>query len=193
MGFSIVKHRLVGDGVIRVDCVKNTQVIAGPDMIILHYTAGASVMSSARYLARPDVAASAHLVIGRAGEVVQLVPFNIVAWHAGRSRYAGRSGLNYCSLGIELDNLGQLRQEGGKFVAECGVVVSFEDVYVDESGREKTYWHKYTKVQERVLAEVCGVLTNCYPIDEIVGHSDVTERKVDPGPALRLPDWMRYY
>ena len=40
MGFSIVKHRLVGDGVIRVDCVKNTQVIAGPDMIILHYTAG---------------------------------------------------------------------------------------------------------------------------------------------------------
>ena len=193
MGFSIVKHRLVGDGVIRVDCVKNTQVIAGPDMIILHYTAGASVMSSARYLARPDVGASAHLVIGRAGEVVQLVPFNIVAWHAGRSRYAGRSGLNYCSLGIALDNLGQLRQEGGKFVAECGVVVSFEDVYVDESGREKTYWHKYTKVQERVLAEVCGVLTNCYPIDEIVGHSDVTERKVDPGPALRLPDWMRYY
>ena len=137
MGFSIVKHRLVGDGVIRVDCVKNTQVIAGPDMIILHYTAGASVMSSARYLARPDVGASAHLVIGRAGEVVQLVPFNIVAWHAGRSRYAGRIGLNYCSLGIELDNLGQLRQEGGKFVAECGVVVSFEDVYVDESGREK--------------------------------------------------------
>ena len=191
--FSIVNDRLVGHGVIYLDCVKNTRAIVGVDMIILHYTAGSNCMSSAHYLTRPDVAASAHLVIGRAGEVVQLVPFNIVAWHAGRSRYAGRSGLNYCSLGIELDNLGQLRQEGGKFVAECGVVVSFEDVYVDESGREKTYWHKYTKVQERVLAEVCGVLTNCYPIDEIVGHSDVTERKVDPGPALRLPDWMRYY
>lgn len=191
--FSIFNHRLAGDGVIRLDCVKNTQVIAGPDMIILHYTAGSSVMSSARYLARPDVAASAHLVIGRAGEVVQLVPFNIVAWHAGRSRYAGRSELNHCSLGIELDNLGQLRQEGGRFVAECGVVVPFDEVYVDESGQGKTYWHKYTKVQESVLAEVCGVLTDHYPIDEIVGHSDVTERKVDPGPALRLPDWMRCY
>lgn len=191
--FSIVNHRLVGEGVVHVDCGKNTQVIAGPDMIILHYTAGSSVMSSVRYLARPDVAASAHLVIGRAGEVVQLVAFNIVAWHAGRSRYAGRSELNHCSLGIELDNLGQLRQEGGKFVAECGVVVPFDEVYVDEAGSGKTYWHKYTEVQERVLAEVCGVLTDCYSIQEIVGHSDVTERKVDPGPALRLPEWMRWY
>ena len=191
--FSIVNHRLAGDGVIYLDCVKNTQVITGPDMIILHYTAGSSCMSSANFLARPDVGASAHLVIGRAGEVVQLVPFDIVAWHAGRSRYAGRSELNHCSLGIELDNLGQLRQEGGKFVAECGVVVPFDGVYVDESGGRKTYWHKYTKVQERVLAEVCGVLTDRYPIHDIVGHSDVTERKVDPGPALQLPDWMTYY
>ena len=72
MGFSIVKHRLVGDGVIRVDCVKNTQVIAGPDMIILHYTAGASVMSSARYLARPDVGgfgSSGNREGGRSGSV----------------------------------------------------------------------------------------------------------------------------
>ena len=61
--FSIVNHRLEGDGVVHVDCGKNTQVIAGPDMIILHYTAGSSVMSSVRYLARPDVAASAHPVL----------------------------------------------------------------------------------------------------------------------------------
>ena len=156
--FSIVNHRLVGDGVIRMECTKNTRGVAGPDMIILHYTAGSSVMSSSRYLARPDVAASAHIVIGRAGEVVQLVPFNIEAWHAGESRYKGRSELNHYSIGIELDNLGQLRQEGGKFVAECGVVVPFEDVYVDESRQGKTYWHKYTKVQEKVLADVCGLL-----------------------------------
>ena len=39
-------------------------------MIILHYTAGVSAQSSPRYLARPDVKASAHL--GR------------LAWTAGR-------------------------------------------------------------------------------------------------------------
>ena len=191
--FLIVNHRLVGDGVIQMKCTKNTRGVAGPDMIILHYTAGSSVMSSSRYLARPDVAASAHIVIGRVGEVVQLVPFNIEAWHAGKSRYKGRSELNHYSIGIELDNLGQLRQEGGKFVAECGVVVPFEDVYVDESRQGKTYWHKYTKVQEKVLANVCGLLIDYYSIQDVVGHSDVTDRKVDPGPALQLPDWLRWY
>ena len=191
--FSIVDHWLEGDGVVHLSCAKNTRSIVGPDMIILHYTAGSSCMSSARFLARPDVAASAHVVIGRKGEAVQLVPFNIEAWHAGKSCHEGRSELNHYSIGIELDNLGQLRLEGDKFVAECGIVVPFEEVFVDEAGEKRTYWHKYTDVQEEVLADVCGLLTECYAIQDILGHSDVTARKVDPGPALRLRDWMRYY
>ena len=139
------------------------------------------------------MAASAHLVIGRAGEVVQLVPFNIEAWHAGRSWYAGREELNHYSIGIELDNLGQLRSEGGRFVAECGKEVPIRDVYMKDSDKEVTYWHRYTDVQERVLEEVCDLLTEYYPIRDIVGHSDVSSRKVEPGPALQLCDWMKYY
>ena len=118
--FSIVNHRLVGGGVIHVVCEKNRRGLGEPDMIILHYTGGTSAMSSAKFLARPDVKASAHVVIGRDGQVIQLVPFNIEAWHAGKSSYGGRSELNHYSIGIELDTLGQLRLEGGKFVAECG-------------------------------------------------------------------------
>ena len=57
-------------------------------MIILHYTAGVSAQSSPRYLARPDVKASAHLVIGRLGKIIQLVSFDVEAWHAGQSSYA---------------------------------------------------------------------------------------------------------
>ena len=191
--FSIVKNWLEGDGVVHLECGKNKRLIVGPDMIVLHYTAGSDYMASANYLARPDVKASAHVVIGRKGEVVQLVPFNIEAWHAGKSRFAGRSDLNHYSIGIELDNLGQLQKRGGEFVAECGMVVPFEEVYTDDSGQEETYWHKYTSRQVKVLEEVCGLLTDCYPIDEIVGHSDVTSRKVDPGPALQLCDWIKYY
>ena len=118
--FSIVNHRLVGGGVIHIVCEKNRRGLGEPDMIILHYTGGTSAMSSAKFLARPDVKASAHVVIGRDGQVIQLVPFNIEAWHAGKSSYGGRSELNHYSIGIELDTLGQLRLEGGKFVAECG-------------------------------------------------------------------------
>jgi AmpD protein len=46
---------------------------------------------------------SAHLLIYRSGETVQLVPFDQRAWHAGESQYQGRSGCNDFSLGIELE------------------------------------------------------------------------------------------
>ena len=182
--FSIVNHRLVGGGVIHVVCEKNRRGLGEPDMIILHYTGGTSAMSSAKFLVRPDVKASAHVVIGRDGQVIQLVPFNIEAWHAGKSSYGGR---------CELNHLGQLRLEGGKFVAECGREVPVKDVYTEDSGEMPTYWHDYTDVQMQVLNEVCGLLVDAYPIGDIVGHSDVTSRKVDPGPALRVADWIRYY
>ena len=184
--FSIVNHRLMGDGVVHLACVKNTRKLEGPDMIVLHYTAGTSAESSSIFLTRPDVSASAHLVIGRKGEGFQLVPFHIEAWHAGKSWYAGRGGLNRYSIGIELDNLGKLRFSGDLFVAECGRVVSPDEVYTDCSGDHPTYWHRYTERQIRVLQEICSLLEETYPIRDVVGHSVITPRKIDPGPALEF-------
>ena len=184
--FSIVNHRLMGDGVVHLACVKNTRKLEGPDMIVLHYTAGTSAESSSIFLTWPDVSASAHLVIGRKGEVFQLVPFHIEAWHAGKSWYAGRGGLNRYSIGIELDNLGKLRFSGDLFVAECGRVVLPDEVYTDCSGDHPTYWHRYTERQIRVLQEICSLLEETYPIRDVVGHSVITPRKIDPGPALEF-------
>ena len=175
--FSIVNHRLMGGGVVHLVSAKNTRRLEGPDMIVLHYTAGTSAESSALFLTRPDVSASAHVVIGREGEVFQLVPFNIEAWHAGKSWYAGRGGLNRYSIGIELDNLGKLRFAGNLFIAECGRVVPPEEVYTDCSGDRPTYWHCYTARQVR---------EETYPIRDVVGHSVITPRKIDPGPALEF-------
>ena len=184
--FSIVNHRLMGDRVVHLVSAKNTRHLEGPDMIVLHYTAGTSAESSALFLTRPDVSASAHLVIGRDGEVFQLVPFNIEAWHAGKSWYAGRGGLNRYSIGIELDNLGNLRFSGNLFIAECGRVVTPDEVYTDCSGDSPTYWHRYTARQIRVLREICTLLEETYPIRDVVGHSVITPRKIDPGPALEF-------
>ena len=184
--FSIVNHRLMGDRVVHLVSAKNTRHLEGPDMIVLHYTAGTSAESSALFLTRPDVSASAHLVIGRDGEVFQLVPFNIEAWHAGKSWYAGRGGLNRYSIGIELDNLGKLRFSGDLFIAECGRVVTPDEVYTDCSGDSPTYWHRYTARQIRVLREICTLLEETYPIRDVVGHSVITPRKIDPGPALEF-------
>ncbi|MDE7073900.1 MAG: N-acetylmuramoyl-L-alanine amidase [Odoribacter sp.] len=182
----ILKHRLVDGGVEHLVCPKNKRKLESPDLIVVHYTAGVSARSSAEYLARDGVDASAHVVIGRDGKVFQLVPFDTEAWHAGRSSYAGRSGLNRCSIGIELDNLGRLEWRGGRFVAECGVEVPPREVYVDETGAAPTFWHRYPDIQRKRLLELCRLLCRYYPVRAIVGHSDITPRKQDPGPALRL-------
>ena len=46
---------------------------------------------------------SSHLLIRRDGEVVQYVPFNQRAWHAGVSEYQGREVCNDFSIGIEME------------------------------------------------------------------------------------------
>lgn len=46
---------------------------------------------------------SAHCLIRRDGEIVQYVPFNKRAWHAGVSSYCGRERCNDFSIGIELE------------------------------------------------------------------------------------------
>lgn len=46
---------------------------------------------------------SAHCLIRRDGEVVQYVPFDKRAWHAGVSVFAGRERCNDFSVGIELE------------------------------------------------------------------------------------------
>jgi len=50
---------------------------------------------------------SAHLLIRRTGELLQYVPFNRRAWHAGVSCYAGRDVCNDFSIGIELEGDGE--------------------------------------------------------------------------------------
>ena len=46
---------------------------------------------------------SAHCLIRRDGEIVQYVPFDKRAWHAGVSSFKGREGCNDFSVGVELE------------------------------------------------------------------------------------------
>ena len=55
---------------------------------------------------------SAHFLVRRDGEVVQFVPCDQRAWHAGVSRWRGRENCNDWSIGIEIEGL-----EGHRFAA----------------------------------------------------------------------------
>ncbi|WP_407331438.1 1,6-anhydro-N-acetylmuramyl-L-alanine amidase AmpD [Enterovibrio sp. 27052020O] len=55
-----------------------------------------------------DMKVSAHCLIKRDGSVVQFVPFNRRAWHAGVSVFEGREQCNDFSIGIELEGTDDL-------------------------------------------------------------------------------------
>ena len=46
---------------------------------------------------------SAHFIVRRGGELVQFVPFEARAWHAGASCWRGRERCNDYSVGIEIE------------------------------------------------------------------------------------------
>lgn len=50
-----------------------------------------------------DLRVSSHLLIHRDGSIVQFVPFDKRAWHAGESVFRNRSDCNDFSVGIELE------------------------------------------------------------------------------------------
>jgi len=160
-----------------------------PDTIVIHYTAGRDAESACDSLCNPANKASAHLVIGRNGAITQLVPFNIVAWHAGKSAYGGRSGFNAFSIGIELDNAGVLTRAGNSYVAWFGRAYGEQDVIQAVHRNETTlkYWHRYTEEQIVLTQKLCEQLIQAYKISSILGHEEIAPaRKIDPGPAFPL-------
>jgi AmpD protein len=102
------------------------------------------------------VKVSAHFYIRRDGELIQFVPCELRAWHAGASRWKGAERCNDFSIGVEL---------------EGSDLVPFRDA------------------QYEVLGHLARALLARYPIEDVVGHSDIAPgRKTDPGPFF---DWTR--
>lgn len=101
---------------------------------------------------------SAHLLIRRDGEVVQYLPFQQRAWHAGVSCYAGRERCNDYSIGIELEG-------------------TESEPYTDV---------QYTALAE-VAAVLLRRYPRITP-QRIAGHSDIAPgRKTDPGASFQWP------
>ncbi len=98
---------------------------------------------------------SSHLYIDRVGEVVQFVPFNLRAWHAGQSEYQGRCNCNDFSVGIEMEG-----------TDNCP--------YTDQQ------YQSLSNVTRSLMMAYPAITT-----DRIVGHCEIApDRKTDPGAAF---------
>lgn len=65
--------------------------------------------------------ASAHFLIGRDGETLQLVPLDFQAYHAGRSSYRGHQYLNRWSIGIENIGHGEANFTTDQYIANANL------------------------------------------------------------------------
>ena len=98
---------------------------------------------------------SSHLYIKRDGTLVQFVPFNQRAWHAGVSQFRSRSNCNDFSIGIELEGTDDLEYTDEQYCQLVQVTLQLLAVY--------------PKLKKEL----------------IVGHCDIApERKTDPGDSF---------
>ena len=185
----IHQHALAGNDISHRDTPNKSGEIV-PRYLVFHYTAGYSAESSIEHLCRPEARASAHIVVGREGDITQLASFNIKTWHAGISQWNGLNGMNNYSIGIEMDNAGPLNKVGNDYFAWFGKSYPEEQaMYVRHKHEDvKRYWHTFTEIQISKALALAELLVNEYKLEDIIGHDDIARgRKSDPGPAFPLP------
>jgi N-acetylmuramoyl-L-alanine amidase len=124
-------------------------------MIVLHYTGMENAASAIERLRDPEAGVSCHYLVDEDGQILRMVPEERRAWHAGRSYWRGQTGLNSCSIGIEIVNPGH----------EWG-------------------YQPYPDRQIDALIPLVADIKQRYAITrgDVVGHSDIAPtRRRDPG------------
>lgn len=187
----ISNHLLNGENG-EVSFVKSPNYSSGisPIYLIIHYTAGTTASGAVSWFQNKDSQASAHLVIDRDGSIIQMVPFNCRAWHAGKSKWGNLENMNQYSIGIELVNAGKLRKNSAdQWVSWSNTIIPNAEVTVSRHKDESSEagWHEYTEIQLETVTKVSMVLHKTYNFTDILGHDDVSPgRKVDPGPLFPM-------
>ena len=207
MALEIRNHRLLRDGnAVSFKRSSNVGGIVSPRLIVLHDTAGdLSGDGSISWLSDKKSKVSAHFVVKRNGEIVQLVETNIKTWHAGVSSWRGKSNLNDWSIGIEIVNpggplkaLGNGRYKGGvEFDTSNNLSLMvrrgmFPSTTGDGRSMRPNYglWLDYSSRQIDAIVEMCQALVAAYPtITEIVTHWQIAPtRKIDTNPLFPLDE-----
>ena len=172
MHFRIVDHRLVGVPFRESPFADDRPEGHAPELVVVHGISlppgeyggphveelflGCLDPSAHPYFAEVHgMEVSAHLFIRRDGSMVQFVPFDRRAWHAGASNWWGRERCNDFSIGIELEGTDDRPYTDLQYEALAAALDALHAAYpgLDPSA--------------------------------VAGHCDIAPgRKTDPGPAF---------
>lgn len=190
----IVAHKLIATDPSELIAFRQSLNYGGvlaPKGIILHSTDGdLAGTGSINWLCDKASKVSAHVVIDRDGKITQLVPFNRVAWHAGKSQWKGMSGLNQFAIGIEFANPGKLVKSGNGWVNGLGVKVDpsigAAVVYHDaDAGHPAGYYLPMTSPQMEAALSLSRLLVKTYGVSFVATHWQISPgRKSDPNPTV---------
>lgn len=184
-----------------------------PKFVVMHFTAGWSESGDIHVLTKSKSKVSCQLIVQRDGTVIETMPLNNRAWHAGPSRAHGYTDLNSHSIGIEFCNLGWLKKQPNGtyrhwngFIVDgaSGEVVNSKRVDFVPSGVSDitawphtvggvpgsgTFaWEPYTEAQLEAGDAIVEALRDAYGVKWVVSHEEIDTRgwKSDPGPAFPL-------
>lgn len=108
-----------------------------------------------------DLKVSSHLYIKRSGELVQFVPLDQRAWHAGLSSYEGDENCNDFSIGIELEGTDTNPYTDAQYQTLVATTLDIQRLF--------------------------PAISN----ERITGHEHIAPgRKTDPGPAFDWPYYL---
>lgn len=188
----IVNHRLVGVPFIPANSYGGEMK---PSLIVEHDTAGRlDKGSSVAWFRSKECKTSAHVVIERDGSIVQMVPFNRKAFHAGKSFWRGKHFLNSDAIGIEIVNPGILDKNGRAWFHKPSEKGFVDIVHRCTPEHGDGWWLPYTDAQIKANKELCRALMEEYSdCNEIVTHWMISpRRKIDTNPLFPLEEVRAY-
>ena len=144
--------------------------------IVLHATVEPTTEGTIGIFLNRARQVSAHFVVGRDGRVVQMVPLEKRAWHAGVSTWDGMKDINNVSVGIEMVNLndgkdpypdaqyqavaGIIRFVRSRYAVPDNNIVSHEQVALPHGRKNDPLGFDFDRIKE--LARVSPSLTGAF-------------------------------
>ncbi len=179
--------------------------------VVIHYTNGSS-QSSWSWWQNQYPGTSAHYIINRDGSIIQSVPEIYTAFHIGcywSEEFCGNCPEKLCSnngyfydpeettIAIELENAGPVFPEDGWYTDIFhNPIPKDADIFLYDGSNPlyhaSRYYEAFSEMQLTTLEKLFTDLEQRYGNLIVLGHSDIHQVSVDPGPAFPRTKFFTY-